>query len=719
MTQTTTRGATLPPVDTGELVARTLRVPLPENGPRGDGEALTRQLDVALMRAGFKLSGELFLSLSGTDPETVAGVAVPVVQAAKRLVGAHRRHNPYFINFPADVPDTQEFWLDCLRDAVEDPEAEPKFIPGGSINLLSLPRYGRYQHTYEEMLAAHEQYVAQLSDRMTVLACGGTLREESHRLYLSLAASSVPLTAEDALLLTRLAKMHARDAQPEALPVRENRALINSVRIDEGVLLLVTDPGDVLRLARVLAGADPTAPLTDPVRFGALTRPRRRLMIAALEAAVREAPEKIADVLQYTEQYKQLGERLHPHEYAAPAAQRLFAVARGDEPPPIPSLASRFDLLMATGDRIHAAKTLSVAPGRLMRAVDYLLRAAKPDEVPDLLATITETAPDASLRVLLSLREHALNRAAAGGEPRIFVTQGARAWVVPNERAPIAEDVLHGLEAVLDAVISQRLPAASAVTVQPGIGRLALPLSGKGRPNGIGVLPRGSVIPVTGDALRFFVYWKEATDCTDYDLSTVFLDANYELTGQVSWTNLRGHGFVHSGDLVTSAQGATEFIDARLATVEACVEYVVPSINVYSGEGFDQVEEAFFGYMERSPEGRGRPFEPQTVRSKSDLAGGGRVAMPLVFARTEDGWEAKWMHLNLRGMRWWNATENNRATTSMLARAILTRQYLTIGWLAGLIRIDPAAPPLSIAWDTDEAGKGVQITPFTLTDLLV
>lgn len=55
--------------------------------------------------------------------------------------------------------------------------------------------------------------------------------------------------------------------------------------------------------------------------------------------------------------------------------------------------------------------------------------------------------------------------------------------------------------------------------------------------------------------------------------------------------------------------------------------------------------------MVRDGEQKGRPYEPRTVRMKSELRGVGRVALPLVFRRGEDGrWRAKWLHLYLKGI---------------------------------------------------------------------
>ena len=67
--------------------------------------------------------------------------------------------------------------------------------------------------------------------------------------------------------------------------------------------------------------------------------------------------------------------------------------------------------------------------------------------------------------------------------------------------------------------------------------------------------------------------------------------------------------------------------------------------------------------------------------------------MPLVFSRGEDGaWRAKWLHLYLRGhgtATWGgptNQVEGSRVTTTLLARSVVEREYLRVGYLADLWR---------------------------------
>jgi stress response protein SCP2 len=586
----------------------------------------------------------------------------------------HVQHNVYFKEFPQGVPDTLEFWMSSLRAALLDPVAaeslEAGFIwqpdaqetgahetgthetGGGSqsaggedqpaesaklvlgwLNLLSLPNYGRYQHTYEEMLAAHAELIPAVTDRVTVLHAGGTLEDEASGLYLSLAESTVPLSQEDLAALGDLALFCATGPQPETIPVRENRAVVNRVRLATRKPLIVDTVTDVLRLACAASDGDVT--LEQPTKFRSFARPERRLLLAALDGVIAASPGKLGDVAVRREAWKRLGERLHPHEHPQwPQAHDVFAVARGEKR--APSFASQVERTMATAGAGPTARLLGNAPGLLWRSLDRLLReAVEPPVLAAVVSAATTAAPSVSGRVLLSVREHLFNRQIPTDVSRVFANRKGRAWTGPETREPLDESAVSELMSVIDAEVSRRLPDYGTILIDPSILGVALPLSGKAVAPGLGLMPRGSVSPIDGDLLRFFVYWKERSECTDYDLSALLLSDDFRSGDHVSWTNYHagepGQGSaVYSGDLTEAPDGATEFIDVELSNTPRKV--IIPQVNIFSGEAFDQAEDAFFGFMVRSPEQDGTPFEARTVRMKSDLRGAGQIALPLARA---------------------------------------------------------------------------------------
>ncbi|MFD4642181.1 TerD family protein [Lentzea sp. NPDC058436] len=674
------------------IIKKTLRVPTSDGAP-GDGAAIARQLDAALIRSGFKASRDLLEHVSGL--ENAEEFAAEVARAVKELIGARGQHNPYFKEFPHNVPDTLTFWWECVRDALEQ-GVEP------TNNLLDLPKYGRVQHSYEEMLKSHDELIPSLKDRVTVVHLGGTLDEEVQRLFEELATSPIPLAENDRALLGELAVL-AADAELD-VPVRENRAIINAVRlVAQKPLQDVDTVTDVLRAAAEASGGDVT--LKEATRFRSFRRSERRALLGALNEV---AASKLGDVNSNREAWKRLGERLHPHEYPFERAQDVFAVARREKV--ARSFAGQVEMAFAAGDTARATSILANAPGLLLRQVDRLLR----NGAENLAVHVEAAVPEVSSRVLVSVLEHLSNRTTPD-TARVFATRARRVWIADDDRAPLDPGAVAEIVAVVENELVSRLPEYSGLIVDDEVLDVVVPLTGT--EEGFGVLPRGSKLSFDGDALRFFVHWKQHAKRTDYDLSAVLLDEDFGYKGQVSWTQLKDGGAVHSGDVTDATNGATEFIDVH--RIRANAKYVVPQVNVYSGEGFDDVAESMFGFMSRDLDQLGKPFEPSTVRARSSMRGKGKVALPVMFEREGDTWFGTWLHLYLRGSSWGNRVEENRDIVKLIAAAALRRKYFTVARLRDLFARKEStkdAPVIRVGLAQD--GSGTVTTVAELGKLL-
>jgi hypothetical protein len=681
------------------IIHKTLRVPAVVDGltPRGqarsqESAAVARQMDSVLVRAGFKATGKLLTHISELEPGAAWSRALVVIGAVRELVGDHVAHNVYFIDFPRNVPDTMEFWLSSMRGALAGSrvgtdggvptDAElMEHVNSQWFNLLDLPNYGRYQHSYEEMLARHDELLPSFKDRATLLDLGGTVDEESAELYRTLAASSVPIGESLRPVLELLSATCIDARQPDTIPVRENRAIVNAVRLAAHRELIGVDTvTDVLRLACQVSDGDVT--LAQPTRFRSFSPAERRVLLAALEAVVAESPAKLGDVPRYAERWKRLDEGLHSGDYATrfPHARDVFAVARGERE--ARSMAGKVELAFATGNVPLATQRLATAPGMLVRSLDRILRSASTQQLPEALDTLAGAVDRVSGRVLLSAREHLDNRTQPDLK-RVFANRHRRAWVTDDTRPALDPALIGQAGAVLDDELLRRLPACEHLVVDPEVLGVALPLSGNATEDGFDVMPRGSVTPLDGETLRLFTYWRQHTSRTDFDLSALFLDDEMHLRGQVSYTNYHFGDGVHSGDVTDASRGASEFIDIQLATCPT--PFVMAQVNVYSGEGFNEVAESMIGYMLRDSAQRGAPFEPKTVRTRSAMRGENRVAVPFAFRRTAaGGWECKWLHLYLKGNPLFNRVEGNHLSTALVARAILDKQYLTVDYLVRL-----------------------------------
>ncbi|MFI6097261.1 hypothetical protein ACIA8G_16980 [Lentzea sp. NPDC051213] len=679
------------------------------SGAAGDGRAAAMQLDATLLKVGFKASKELL--------EHVAGFARPtaytksIVDAVRGLVGDDVQHSPYFMTFPHDVPDTAEFWSECLRDALAKQVPAERLRVNGFFNLLAMPMYGTRRHTYEELLEAHDELIPSIKDKLTVLHLGGTLEEETRRVYRDLAASPTVLGEADLALFIELAELITE--VPDTITLRENRAVINAARLGAGRAPVAVDTvTDVLRLVCQASGGDVT--LLEPTRFRSFRRPERRILLAALDEVVARNPGKLGDVGQRREAWKRLGERLHPHEHDQwPHAQDVFAVARGDKA--ARSFAGRTEMAFQDNDIRRAVEILSAAPGMLLRQLDRLLRHGGEDDVPVIVEAVRKAAPEVSGRVLCSVLEHLENR----GKPdvaRVFANRSRRAWIADDTRPPLDAAAVEAVTAALEDELVRRLPAVSRLTVDPGALDVVVPLSGNTSEDGFGVWPRGSKVRLDGELLRLFTYWRQHEERTDYDLSAVLLNDKLEHVGHVSWTNLSDDGAYYSGDLTDAPAGATEFIDVPRDAVRT--RYVVPQVNHFAGETFAEVAESMFGFMTRDLAHKGMPYEPSTVQARIPLRGYGNVAVPIIFERTDDGWVGTWLHLYLRGTPWANQVEDNRDLVRLITGGVLRRKYFTVERLAELIRRKATVdgPELHIALERPE-GRDV-VTVDQLAKLL-
>lgn len=660
------------------------RAPKTSTGHQG-GEALARQVDVALMAVGFKASPEVLTHLAEAEASVAREMAEEIVAITAASVGARAQHNVYFRDFPRNVPDTVDFWVGLLTEALAtvttEEEIDRLFPARRGLNLLALPRYGRYQHTYAEMVAAHGAFVSALSDRRTVLRLGAPTEEAAHELYLAWAARATPPSPEELADLGVLADFCVDMEQPGTVPVRERLAVVNAAQVRAGRSPQVTTVNDVLRLAVALSGGDVS--LATPTKFVSLPRRLRRLLLEALDALIAKDPVRAADAVREREAWKRLGERLHPGEYPRfPYAAEVFATAR--DPRRTPTVAARVERAVINGELAAAVATLATAPGMLVRAFDRMIRlASTPAEHAAVLDALESALPKVAGRLVLSLREHVVNRGDAGGV-RVFVNRRGHAHVSQDRRNALDVETIARVQAACDAEYLRRLDLGEHVVIEPSMLGVTLPLSGRVRADGFGTLPRGSRTQVDGETLRFFVRWREAKARTDLDLSCLLLHADFTFAGQVSYTALKGAGMVHSGDIVEAPEGASEMIDVDLGRVRADV--IVPEVNVYSGERFEQCAEAYFGYMERSPEQEGLPFEPATVQMRSDLTGPGRVSLPLAFVRREGAWEALWLNLSQPGAPRFNTVEGNAGLTTEQVRAINSRTHLDLDYLAGVLR---------------------------------
>jgi hypothetical protein len=282
---------------------------------------------------------------------------------------------------------------------------------------------------------------------------------------------------------------------------------------------------------------------------------------------------------------------------------------------------------------------LSDRPGEFMRKLDFMLRNSRtPVETSMILEALVVATPEVTTKLLLEVKKYLEHRDTAVGQ-RVFLPKGAmnKAQIVADKRKPIRdEDLLRAID-LIDMELQGRLgrlPSMGRVYVDPALKKVLIPYNRRGDSASNVAWPKGSRFPISENAevLRMFVHWK---GMVDVDLSAVSISEHFEVIEQVSWTRLRGDSMHHSGDIQRAPNGASEFIDARIAAFKPSAgprraRYLAISVISFSGQTFDTFP-AFAGFMERNGLNSGEVYEPQALALKFDLSGKVRSYMPLMF----------------------------------------------------------------------------------------
>jgi len=134
----------------------------------------------------------------------------------------------------------------------------------------------------------------------------------------------------------------------------------------------------------------------------------------------------------FKEQFKRLGEKLHPGEYSDYGfARRVFDFATGRVQ--VDTFGHQVHAALAkgkeTGNFTKALKVLGERPGLLAKNLDFILRES--DDHDKVIAALKKGGDAISGRNLLGVYQHLQNRTRLGGS-RIFVNRAGKGFSTEN-----------------------------------------------------------------------------------------------------------------------------------------------------------------------------------------------------------------------------------------------------------------------------------------------
>ncbi|MFI6317938.1 RING finger family 4 domain-containing protein [Nonomuraea sp. NPDC050556] len=319
-------------------------------------------LEFELLQVGYLVPAALHHALAALEMDELTRVGRRLLHALREQVGANAHHVPLFRKFPDSVPaDTADFYVRRVFTLLLQDPSRPCVLCGevGAVHAVrpcahlvcrvcwdgadfsACPICHRRIDLDDPFLLPDDAVVDRDAvTRTTLMRLSADPVGDCRELAVGLMTRQTPMPQHDRSDLDALLEAFWPESAawvPESIPVKETRANVLA-------FLLSRDPSadlsrletatDVLRLLYVLMGADPGLRVP-PARRRSLPRALRRSLLGALDRMA--LPYLVEDLQRYGEQWKRMGEVLHPGEYANrfPNVALAFAVLRGT---PITSL---------------------------------------------------------------------------------------------------------------------------------------------------------------------------------------------------------------------------------------------------------------------------------------------------------------------------------------------------------------------------------------------
>lgn len=605
---------------------------------------------------GFVFSETLIERVGTLSQDRLAVFYRETVKALQEMVGAHREFKPMYPNFPAQVMEATEarlfltaitHYITNKLPAFEKTERDP-LLDEGPLRIIDLGSKGDFE-----------------------------------LIFTRLTGSKATLSAEDKEDIEWFVTQYRDDLGrllPPDIPVKETLAVVGALLLkdtDLGETYLankVKTATDVLRLAVAMNGGDVS--LAEPTKFGSFSRRQRKWMMERLNTSANPTE----DMLRRPEQWKRLGERLHPGDYQEEFSKAFsaFDVIRNKKP--YVTFNQKVEQHLLDHDVGGVLDMIGSRGGDLARRLDHLLRLGQDRE--KVFAVFRGVIESVSTRLLLQVFTHFTHRNET--QPlRIFFPKGDVAKVFATEKrlpaldANSAKTIAKICEEQLLARFG-KLPPLGKCYVDPELVNYLAPFSQRSASKALRTLVRGSRLPLPkGEFLRFFIWWKNGSSRTDIDLSAAMYGPSFNFQHAITYYNLKALGGYHSGDIVDAPNGAAEIIDIDIKrTISGGGRFVVMSINSFTEQPYCDLPECFAGWMSRTNANSGEVFEARTVRDRVDIASNTRICIPAIFDLVEG--KVIWADIALRNGPSWNNVKTNLSGLSVMTRAMTSLVKLNL-----------------------------------------
>lgn len=632
-----------------------------------DGENFEAAMTIAknFEELGYRCSLQLLKMLENSNIDDLINFYKAIVPVLQKVRGGHKSFNPMYPNFPKQVMEFSDAQL--YNNAIKHYYAS--FIS----DLVDNTEIVWSPETDEkEKRAKMDECVKKLS-KLTMLDVGS--EDDFNNIFTQLVASNSSLSESD----KEIVKWFCENRQVESLlpgkiSQKETIAMLAGwLNMPSYLIKYFKTATDVLRLAVVLSGGDVS--LAAPTKFIKFKRNIRKFILNAFE----QCSVLTEDMLRRIEQFKRLGEIIHPGEYKEryPKTFEAFQVLRNKTK--FETFYSKVEKCLIVGDSTGAADLLSTRPGEFARRLDHVIRLNGKETFEKkeiLIDKFLKVAPQVATPLLVQVFNHFHYR--QHNALRAFFPKGAVAKVqlsedgLPQIDHTVNEVIAHHVRKILVKRFS-KLPSLGKVYIDPKMFDQNIPFAMRSASKSLRTVARGSKFELPeGSTIRMFLWWMNGEDRTDVDLSAKIMNENFEPVADISYYSLRNESIqgYHSGDITNAPHGACEFIDLNIENTAKKGRYVCMVLNSFTCQPYCDLPECFAGWMMRSKPNSGEVFEARTVQDKIDLSSNTTISMPVILDLHER--KMIWMDLALKShAAFANNTKTNSSNISKMSRAIV------------------------------------------------
>jgi len=377
---------------------------------------------------GFTFSKEIVDILKTYSMEDIENFHHKIVCNLRMFLGAHVVYEPMYPNFPKQIMQASE--AELYTNAM-------LHYFGDLFGVRILPAYKK-----------DKRDSLQDAIKLKVVKLGSI--DDFNVIFTRLIASKTSISDADKNDIEWFVKYYKDDIEhllPEDIPLKENitflgKLLAKYAKIADSFLKkYLKTATDILRYVTVLFEGDVS--LAKNTKFKSIKRRDRRLILSLLEScnSITE------DMLRYKEQWKRVGERLHPFEYKEkyPKCYEAFDIIRNNKP--FATFNRQVEGLLRKKDIDSLVELLKNRPGEFARRLDHILRLSL--NADTVISSFSDIASKISSPVLLQVLTHFKYRNQRQ-ELRIFFPKGnvSKVQAIANNLPKIDEGVRQKVVAI-------------------------------------------------------------------------------------------------------------------------------------------------------------------------------------------------------------------------------------------------------------------------------